>query len=85
MPPVTKQMQRESGRSRGIDRAFDILDHLHETKKPLRPNEIAIAIGAPKSTTYDIVGVLLNRGILEPADGDGEPPAAQRAPHESAP
>jgi len=58
-------------RSRGIDRAFDILDHLQEAKRPLRPNEIAIAIGAPKSTVYDIVGVLMNRGVLEPADSDG--------------
>ena len=72
MPPSKKAATAETGnRSRGIDRAFDILDHLHEAKKPLRPNEIAIAIGAPKSTTYDIVGVLMNRGILEPADADG--------------
>ena len=72
MPPSKKTTTAEPGnRSRGIDRAFDILDHLHEAKKPLRPNEIAIAIGAPKSTTYDIVGVLMNRGILEPADTDG--------------
>jgi DNA-binding IclR family transcriptional regulator len=71
MPPASKNAQSETGRSRGIDRAFDILDHLQETRRPLRPNEIAIAIGAPKSTTYDIVGVLLNRGILEPADSDG--------------
>src|SRR5262245_32664504 len=61
----------EAGRTRGIDRAFEILECLHDSKKPLRPNEIAIAIGAPKSTTYDVVGLMLNRGILDRADGEG--------------
>lgn len=59
------------GRIRGIDRAFEILECLHESKKPLRPNEIAIAIGAPKSTTYDVVGLMLSRGILDRADAEG--------------
>lgn len=59
------------GRTRGIDRAFEILECLHESKKPLRPNEIALAIGAPKSTTYDVVGLMLSRGILDRADGEG--------------
>ena len=58
-------------RTRGIDRAFEILECLHESKKPLRPNEIAIAIGAPKSTTYDVVGLMLSRGILDRADAEG--------------
>jgi DNA-binding IclR family transcriptional regulator len=59
------------GRTRGIDRAFEILECLHDSKKPLRPNEIAIAIGAPKSTTYDVVGLMLSRGILDRADAEG--------------
>jgi len=59
------------GRTRGIDRAFEILECLHNSKKPLRPNEIAIAIGAPKSTTYDVVGLMLSRGILDRADAEG--------------
>lgn len=58
-------------RTRGIDRAFEILECLHNSKKPLRPNEIAIAIGAPKSTTYDVVGLMLSRGILDRADAEG--------------
>ena len=60
-----------SGRTRGIDRAFEILECLHDSKKPLRPNEIAVAIGAPKSTTYDVVGLMLSRGILDRADAEG--------------
>jgi DNA-binding IclR family transcriptional regulator len=59
------------GRTRGIDRAFEILECLHDSKKPLRPNEIAVAIGAPKSTTYDVVGLMLSRGILDRADAEG--------------
>ena len=39
------------GRTRGIDRAFEILECLHDSKKPLRPKEIAIGIAAPKATT----------------------------------
>jgi DNA-binding IclR family transcriptional regulator len=61
----------DGGRTRGIDRAFEILECLHDSKKPLRPNEIAIAIGAPKSTTYDVVGLMLSRGILDRADAEG--------------
>ena len=59
------------GRTRGIDRAFEILECLHDAKKPLRPNEIAVAIGAPKSTTYDVVGLMLSRGILDRTDAEG--------------
>jgi DNA-binding IclR family transcriptional regulator len=61
----------DAGRTRGIDRAFEILECLHDAKKPLRPNEIAVAIGAPKSTTYDVVGLMLGRGILDRADPEG--------------
>ena len=58
-------------RTRGLDRAFEILDHLRERQRPARPNEIAVAIGAPKSTTYELVNLLLRAGVLEYADRDG--------------
>ncbi len=58
-------------RARGIERSFHILDYLHQRKCPLRPNEIAAGIGAPKSTVYDIVNLLLEQGIVEYAGGDG--------------
>lgn len=71
-PVVTAAESADAGnRTRGIDRAFEILECLHNSKKPLRPNEIAIAIGAPKSTTYDVVGLMLSRGILDRADAEG--------------
>jgi DNA-binding IclR family transcriptional regulator len=75
MPPRAAKPARAAtdsgGRTRGIDRAFEILECLHDAKKPLRPNEIAIAIGAPKSTTYDVVGLMLSRSILDRADAEG--------------
>lgn len=59
-------------RARGLDRAFDILDHLKATGTPLRPNEIATGIGGPKSTVYELVAALLERGILQPMGQDGQ-------------
>lgn len=58
-------------RARGLDRAFDILDHLKATGVPMRPNEIACGIGSPKSTVYELVAALLSRGILQPVGDDG--------------
>ncbi|WP_343079601.1 IclR family transcriptional regulator [Ostreiculturibacter nitratireducens] len=58
-------------RARGLDRAFDILDHLRSVKRPQRPNEIAHALGAPKSTIYELVGSLVAHGMLENVDSQG--------------
>jgi len=62
---------QERKRARGIDRAFDILDHLRAVKAPQRQADIAQALGAPKSTIYDLVGTLLDHGMLEEAGSDG--------------
>jgi DNA-binding IclR family transcriptional regulator len=58
-------------RKRGIDRLIEILNYLHQCGKPQRPNDIAIGIGAPKSTVYEIVNRLVDEKILEPFDKDG--------------
>ena len=58
-------------RARGLDRAFEILDHLRALHRPARPNEIAVGIKAPKSTTYELVGLMLKAGMLEYADKEG--------------
>ncbi|WP_417827164.1 IclR family transcriptional regulator [Thalassospira povalilytica] len=58
-------------RARGIDRAFDILDHLRDVKTSQRPAEIAQALGAPTSTVYDLVGTLIDHGMLEVTDANG--------------
>ena len=58
-------------RARGIDRAFHILDYLQEQKRPMRPNEIAEGIGAPKSTVYDVINLLLDHNIVQYFDAEG--------------
>ena len=58
-------------RSRGLDRAFEILDFLRLKREPMRPNEIAVEIGAPRSSVYELVNILLRHNVLEYFDGDG--------------
>jgi DNA-binding IclR family transcriptional regulator len=58
-------------RARGIDRVIHVLDYLHAEGRPMRPNEIAAGVGAPKSTIYEIVHSLLAAHLLEPFDADG--------------
>ena len=38
---------------------------------PCAPNEIAAAIGAPRSSVYELVNLLLEHGMLEYQGGDG--------------
>ena len=60
-----------SRRTRGLDRAFEILEFLRVKRQPMRPNEIAIEIGAPRSSVYELVNLLLSHGMLEHLGGDG--------------
>lgn len=69
-PAIDEARTGGAGRSRGLGRAFDILDALATARRPLRPNEIAVALGAPRSSIYELTALLLQRGVLEDA-GDG--------------
>lgn len=60
-----------SRRTRGLDRAFEILEFLRVKRQPMRPNEIASEIGAPRSSVYELVNLLLNHGMLDYQGGDG--------------
>ena len=60
-----------ASRTRGLDRAFGILEYLRESRSPARPSEIAAAMGAPKSSVYEIVNNLLEKDILEYTDSEG--------------
>jgi DNA-binding IclR family transcriptional regulator len=51
-------------RMSGIDRALQILDHLHETGAPAGPYAIAKAIGAPLSTAYAVIDDLIEKDLL---------------------
>ncbi len=62
----------DSGRrARGIDRVVHILDYLYRQGRPLRVNEIAKGIGAPRSTVYEIADHLLQEQMLEVFDDEG--------------
>ncbi len=37
----------------------------------MRPNEIAIAMGAPKSSIYEVINLLIDNGVLERCDDEG--------------
>jgi DNA-binding IclR family transcriptional regulator len=58
-------------RTRGLDRAFKILEFLRVKRQPMRPNEIAIEMGAPRSSVYELVNLLLNHRMLDYKGGDG--------------
>lgn len=58
-------------RAKGLDRAFDVIELLHQARSPKRPAEIAATLRAPKSTIYEIVGDLVARGLLEATDDEG--------------
>lgn len=54
----------------GMDRALQILDHLHVTGAPAGAYAIAKAIGAPLSTVYVVIDELVERDMLaRRADG----------------
>lgn len=61
----------EAKRTRGLDRAFAILDFLRLNREPANPNEISLHIGAPRSSVYEVVKLLLQNGILEPVGAEG--------------
>lgn len=60
-----------SRRTRGLDRAFEILEFLRVKRQPMRPNEIASEIGAPRSSIYELINLLLSHGMLDYQGGDG--------------
>lgn len=58
-------------KERGLERAFLILDHLCAAAEPQRPIDIATGMGAPKSSIYELVGLLTAAGVLERTDSKG--------------
>jgi DNA-binding IclR family transcriptional regulator len=65
--------ERPAGdRRRGIDRTIMLLEELLRQRRPMRVAEIAKRIGAPRSTTYEIVNSLIEAEMLELAGADGQ-------------
>lgn len=59
-------------RQRGIDRVITLLEALLRHRAPIRPAELARMIGAPRSTTYEIINRLVEAEMLEPSGSDGQ-------------
>jgi DNA-binding IclR family transcriptional regulator len=53
------------GRERGIDRVLGLLAHLNSIGRPIRLADLPRALGAPRSTIYEIVRKLADTGLLE--------------------
>lgn len=66
------QTETSKTKARGLERAFDILDYLCHTGKPLRPIDIATGMSAPKSSIYELVGILVSANVLERTGVDGK-------------
>lgn len=64
-------MAKPKIKARGLERAFAILDYLCEAGKPQRPIEICEGMQAPKSSIYELVGLLVSANVLERVDVEG--------------
>ena len=54
-----------------MERAIAIVDYLQSGKEAKRPIDIALGMQAPKSSVYELVGILISVGVLERVDKDG--------------
>jgi DNA-binding IclR family transcriptional regulator len=63
--------RKKANRRRGIDRVIQILEFLYAHDEPIRPNQIALAVKAPRSTVYEVINRLIEARLLEFFDNDG--------------
>jgi DNA-binding IclR family transcriptional regulator len=68
---ASMQQREEGKRERGIDRLIDILQVLVDIRSPVTAGQLAQLIGAPRSTTYEIVNRLIEAEIVAPISEDG--------------
>jgi DNA-binding IclR family transcriptional regulator len=62
----------QSGRERGIDRILKLFAFLDAHGRPVRVSELPKALGAPRSTIYELVRVLTESGMLEVSGDDNK-------------
>ena len=62
----------ERSRERGIDRVLKLFEYLNSQGHPVRVAELPKALGAPRSTIYEIVRVLTESGTLEISGDDNK-------------
>lgn len=58
-------------RARGTDRLLDVLDLVAAQPQPATRNAIAATLGAPRSTVYSIIDILISRGYLDQIEPEG--------------
>lgn len=57
--------RRASSTSTSIEKALDVLFHLHQRNSPSGVTEIGKALGIPKSSTHRLLAALAGRGLVE--------------------
>jgi DNA-binding IclR family transcriptional regulator len=62
----------EVSRERGIDRVLKLFAYLNTRGQPVRVADLPKALGAPRSTIYEIVRVLAESGMLEISSDDNK-------------
>jgi DNA-binding IclR family transcriptional regulator len=62
----------QSGRERGIDRVLKLFAFLESHGRPVRVADLPKALGAPRSTIYELVRVLTEAGLLEVSGDDNK-------------
>lgn len=70
--PAATSGVTEGSRERGIDRVLKLFAHLNSCGRPVRVAELPKALGAPRSTIYELVRVLSNSGLLEVTGDDNK-------------
>lgn len=60
------------GRERGIDRVLKLFAYLGSYGRPVRLAELPKALGAPRSTIYELVRMLGDSGLLEVTGADNK-------------
>lgn len=70
-PPAADRV-KVVDRQKGIDRVLSLLEGLLRLRAPARPGDLARLIGAPRSTTYEIVNRLLEAELLDYVGEDGK-------------
>lgn len=70
---ITSISEQDMGRrARGLARAFEILEFLAQHRRGMRVNEIATLMEAPRSSVYELVNLLIDRGVLEYRGEEGQ-------------
>ncbi len=70
MDLAVEKALEQSSRERGIDRVLKLFAYLNDHGRPARVADLPKALGAPRSTIYELVRVLTEAGLLEVTEED---------------